>query len=190
VQPRRPLRGVGLHGDIERRFVPERHRDLPRRGFAVLRNPARLQPGRNIEGLRLDLVDQRLALARAAAQHRIDESCIFRCAPVRLHQPHRQIDRGMIGHVHPQDLRGTDQQRALRARCVGRDAAIEQPRQHVAKRAEPPQNRRHQPPHQGAVAIGKILQARMRAGAVELVIERTPLVQHAVENIGCNPPRR
>jgi hypothetical protein len=60
----------------------------------------------------------------------------------------------------------------------------------MAERAETPQNGGHQPPHQSAVAIGKILQARMRAGAIELVIERAPLVQHAVENIRRNPPRR
>jgi hypothetical protein len=60
----------------------------------------------------------------------------------------------------------------------------------MAEGAEPPQNGRHQPSHQSAVAIGKGLQARMGAGAVELVIERPPLVQHAVENIRRNPPRR
>ena len=140
--------------------------------------------------LRVDLVDQRLALARAAAQHRIDEAGIFRGAPVRLHQPHRQIDRGVIGHVHPENLRGADQQRALRARRVGRNAAIEQPRQHMAERAEPPQDGRHQPAHQRAVAIGERLQSGMRAGAVELVIEGAMLVQHAVENIRRDPPRR
>ena len=96
----------------------------------------------------------------------------------------------MIGHVHPENLRGADQQRALRARRIGRDAAIEQPRQHMAERAEPPQNRRHQAPHQGAVAIGQRLQSGMRGGAVELVVERAMLVQYAVKNIRCDPPRR
>ena len=103
------------------------------------------------------------ALARAAAQHGVDEAGIFRGAPVRLHQPHRQIDRGVVGHVHPEDLRGADQQRALRARRVGRNAAIEQPRQQMAERAEPAQDGRHQPPHQRAVAIGQCLQSGMRA---------------------------
>ena len=165
-------------------------RDVARNGLAVMRDPARQQPWRHIERLRLDLVDQRLPLARATAQHRIDEPGIFRGAPIRLHQPHRQIDRGMIGHIHPENLRGADQQRALRARRIGRDAAIEQPRQHMAERAEPPQNRRHQPPHQGAVAIGERLQSGMRGGAIELLVERPVLVQHAVKNIRCDPPRR
>ena len=60
----------------------------------------------------------------------------------------------------------------------------------MAEGAEPPQNRRHQSPHQRAVAIGKVLQSRMRAGAVELVVEGAVFVQYAVENVGCDPPRR
>ena len=170
--------------------MADRSRDVARDALAVMGDPARQQPRRQIQRLRLDLVDQRLALARAAAQHRVDQPGIFRGAPVRLHQPHREIDRGMIGHVHPENLRRADQQRALRARRVGRNAAIEQPRQHMAERAEPPQNGRHQPPHQRAVAIGERLQSGMGGGAVELVVERAVLVQHAVENIRRDPPRR
>ncbi len=106
--------------------MADRNRDLARNAVAVMGDPARQKPRRNVEHLRFDLLDQRLSLARAAAQHRIDEAGIFRGAPIRLHQPHRQIDRGMIGHVHPENLRGADQKRALRARRVGRDAAVEQ----------------------------------------------------------------
>ena len=170
--------------------MADRERHLARGGLAIGRDPARQQPGRNVQRLRLDLVDQRLAFARAAPQHGIDEPGIFRGAAVRLHQPHRQIDGGMIGHVHPENLRGADQQRALRARRVGRNAAIEQARQQMAERAEPPQDRRDQPPHQRAVAIGERFQSGMGAGAVELVVEGAVLVQHAVENVGRDPPRR
>ena len=38
--------------------------------------------------LRMDFIDQRLAFAGAAAQHRVDESGIFRRAAVGLHQPY------------------------------------------------------------------------------------------------------
>ncbi len=107
-----------------------------------------------------------------------------------LDQPNRQIDGGVVGHVHPENLRSADQQRALRARRVGRDAAIEQARQHMTKRAEPPQDRRHQAPHQGAVAIGKRLQPGMSAAAVKLVVEGTVLVQDAVENVRRDSPCR
>ena len=190
MQAARPLRGIGLHGDIERRLVADRVSDVPRNVLAVVGDPAPQEPLGNIKRLRLDLLDQRLSLAGATAQHRIDEPGIFRGPPIRLYQPHRQIDRGMIGHIHPENLRGADQERALRARRIRGDAAIEQPRQHVAERAEPPQDRRHQPPHQGAVAIGERLQSAMRAGALELLVQRPMLMQHAVEDIGCDPPRR
>ena len=96
----------------------------------------------------------------------------------------------MIGHIHPENLRGADQERALRTRRVRRDTAIEQARQQMAERAEPPKNRRHQPPHQGAVAIGQRLQAGMGACAVELVVEGAVLVQYAVEYISRDPPCR
>ena len=67
--------------------------------------------------------------------------------------------------------------------------AIEQPRKQVAERAEPPQDGGHQTPHQGAVTVGQRLQPGMRASAVELVVQGAVLVQHAVKNIGRNPPR-
>ncbi len=76
---------------------------------------------------RFDFVDQWLSLARASTKHGIDEAGIFRRAPIRLHQPHRQIDRGVIGHVHPENLRGANQKRALRTGSVGWDPAIQQP---------------------------------------------------------------
>ena len=58
----------------------------------------------------------------------------------------------------------------------------------MAERAEPAQDRRHQPPHQGAVAIGQRLQAGMGGRAVELVVEGTVLVQHAVKYVSRDPP--
>ena len=64
---------------------------------------------------------------RAATQHGVDEASIARGAPIGLHEPYREVDRGMVGHIHPENLRGADQEGALRPRCVGRDTAIEQP---------------------------------------------------------------
>ena len=109
--------------------------------------------------------------------------------PVRLHQPYRQVDRGVIGYIHPDDLRGTDQKRALRARRVAWDAAIEQPREQMTERAEAAQDRCHQSSHQRAVTIGKRLETWMGAGTVELIVEGAMLVQHAVEDVGRDPPR-
>ena len=58
----------------------------------------------------------------------------------------------------------------------------------MAERAEPPQDRRHQPPHQCAVAIGQRLQSGMGRRAVELIVEGAMLVQHAVEDVSRDPP--
>src|SRR5581483_10022629 len=60
----------------------------------------------------------------------------------------------------------------------------------MAEGAEPAQDGCHQTAHQRAVAIGERLQSGMGGGAVELVIERAMLVQHAVEHIRRDPPRR
>src|SRR5580704_5869010 len=60
----------------------------------------------------------------------------------------------------------------------------------MTERAEPPQDSRHQPPHQGAVAIGQRLHAGMRGRSIELLVESAVLMQHAVQNIRRDPPRR
>jgi len=95
----------------------------------------------------------------------------------------------VIGHIHPENLRGADQQRTLRTRCVGGNTTIKQTREQMTECAESSQNRRHQPPHQRAVAIGKALQSGMSGGTIELVVESAMLVQNAVENIRGDPPR-
>ena len=94
------------------------------------------------------------AISRAAAQDGVDEAGVAAGATIGLHQPHREIDRGMVGHVHPENLRGADQECALRAGRIGRNAAIEHAGEQMAKRAKPAQDGRHQPAHQRAVAIG------------------------------------
>jgi len=184
------LCGVALHRDVERGLVAERVRHLLRGGFAVIRNPAHQQPGRNVQHLRLHLFNETSALPRATAQYCIDEASIFRGAPVGLHQADREIDRGVIGHVHPEDLRSADQKRALRARRVSRNAAVKQPRQYIAERAQPSQHGRDQPPHQRAVAVSECLQSGMCARAVELIIECATSVEHAIHDIRGNSPRR
>jgi hypothetical protein len=59
----------------------------------------------------------------------------------------------------------------------------------MTERAEPPQNRCDQTTHQGAVAIRQRLQSGMRASAVELLVERAMLVQHAIKNVRSDAPR-
>ena len=107
-----------------------------------------------------------------------------------MHQPHGEIDRGVIGHVHPEDLRRADQERALRARRVSRNSAVEQAREQMTERAEPAQDGGDQPAHQRTVAVGERFQPGMRAGALELVVEGAVTMQHTVQNVSGNPPCR
>ena len=59
----------------------------------------------------------RFAFARDPAQHGVDQAGIARGVLLALHQTHRQIDRGVIGHIEKEDLRGAEQQgRVRRAR--------------------------------------------------------------------------
>jgi len=60
----------------------------------------------------------------------------------------------------------------------------------MAERSQPPQDRRHQPPHQRAITVGKRFQSRMGGGSVQLVVKGSALVEDAVEDVGRNPTRR
>ena len=130
-----------------------------------------------------------MALARAAAQHGIDEADIACRAPVGLRQAHGKIDGGVIRHVHPENLRSAEQQRGFRALRIGRHAAIEQPRQHEAQRAETAQHGRDQPAHQRAVAVAQGLHCGMRGRTVELIVQRAAPHQHVVDDVGSDPAR-
>lgn len=184
VKARGPACGFGFHREIERRLVADGARHRARVVFAISLDPARHQPWRQIDHAILDLFDQRQAFARATAQHRVDESGILRRASVGLHEAYRQIDGGVIGHVHPQDLRSADQQRALCARRVGRNAAIEQTREEMAERAETAEHGGDEAAHQRAVAIRQRLENGMRGRAFKLIVQRAPFVENTVDDVG------
>ena len=126
---------------------------------------------------------------RNTAQHGVDQPGIARIAPVRLDQPDRQVDRRVVGHVEPEDLRRADQQRGLDPRRILRDAAVEIEAEQMAQRAEAAQHRRDQPAGEGAVALGQRREPLMRAAAVELIVERAAAPQHAFEDVGGDPAR-
>ena len=60
----------------------------------------------------------------------------------------------------------------------------------MAQRAQPPQDGGDEAAHQRPIAIGKTFQSGMGGRAIELFVEGAMLVQHAVENVSCDPPRR
>ena len=185
AQPFGPAFGVAFHGEVERRLVAIGFGDQARGFRAVSLGPAFHQPFRRVaRGAGGQL---RFAALRHAAQHRIDQSGIARRAAVGLGQPHRKIDRGMVGHVKPEDLRGPDQQNGFGSRRFRRKSLLEEGGEQRAQGAEPPQHGGDQPAHQRAIAVGERGEARMRAFAGQLLVERDAPPQHAIENVGGDP---
>ena len=147
--------------------------------------PAFEQPGRRVA---LGIVGRRAgAVLRYAPQHGVDQAGIARGAPVGLRQPHRKIDRGVVGHFEPEDLHRADQQDGLDARGIAGETLVEIAGEQMAQGAEPAQRGGGEPAHQRAVALGQRREARVGALAGELLVERDAPPQHAVENVGGDP---
>ena len=100
---------------------------------------------------------------------------------VRLHQPHRKVDGGVVGHVEKENLGRADQQRGLDPRRLRRRAAIEQEAQQTAQAAEPAQHGGDQRAREGAVAL---VERGELSGSVEQFVERPAAAQHAIDDIG------
>ena len=107
--------------------------------------PCRVRPG------------GRGAFAREPPQHRIDEAGKVRAVAIGLRQPHREIDRGMIGHIEKRICAAPDQQRGLDARRVLRQAALQQQAEEVAQacRAAAARSRRAPGPARGRDPPGR-----------------------------------
>ncbi len=111
---RRPALRIGLDGEVERRFQAVGPGDGMGGLGAIGPGPARQQPFRGVEIERLEPGEHRGALAAGdPAQHRIDEAGIAVVAAIGLDQAHRQVDRGVVGHVEEQDLGGAGEQRGF-----------------------------------------------------------------------------
>ena len=176
------MRGVRFDADVERRLVSVGHRNRPRGVVAKGARPARHQPvGRIARG---GLGEDGVAVLRNAAQYGVDQPGIARGAAVGLRQPHGEIDRGVVRHVEPEQLRRADEQDGLGARCVTREALVEEPKQRMAQRAEAAQHGRGQSSHQGAVAIGQRGEAEMRVAPRQLLVEGHAPAQNAVDDVG------
>ena len=156
------------------------------RGFgAIVLGPARQQPFRRVA---CRVIGERRGLTlRHTTQHGVDQAGIARRPAVGLRQAHRQIDRSVIGHFEPEDLRGADQQNGFHARRFGRKALVEKSAEQMAQGAEPPQNGGGEPAHQRAVAIGEPGQAGVGGFARQLFVERDFPPQDAIENVGGDP---
>ena len=185
MQMLRPVFRVLLDGDVERRFVAVGFGNRLRGVRAIGLGPALEQPvGRVARSL---VGQERGAILRDTAQHGVDQAGIARGAAVGLRQTHRQVDRGMVGHIEPEDLRGADQQNGFGARRVGRHALGHQLAEQMPQRAEPAQNRGDQAAHQRAIAVGQRGEAGVSGAAGQLLVERNLLAQHAVDDVGGDP---
>ena len=133
-----------------------RDRDRARGVVAVVARPALHQPVRRIERHGVELGEQRRAVAREPAQHRVDEAGIARGAAVGLRQPHatdrRRRDPARRGTGFARRRSAARSRRAAHRR---RKAAFERTAEQMAQRAEPAQHGRDERPHQRAVALGQ-----------------------------------
>ena len=188
AEPIGPVLRVALDAEIERGLLRVRGRNGVRRRFAVAGDPARHEPGRRIERRSVDVSERLCAFADHAPKHGVDKPRVARGALVALHQPHRKVDGGVVGHIKPQDLRRADEKRGLHARCAGGNAALEKGAEHTPQRAQPPQHRRRQRAYQRAVAIRQDREIILRGPVLELLVERTPAVQDAFQNVGREAP--
>ncbi len=126
--------------------------------------PARHQPVGRVECDGVYAAQLLRSILRNAAQHGVDQSRIAPGSSVCLHEPHRQVDRCVVGHVEPQA-------------------------EEMAQRAEPAQHGRDQPAGQRPVAVRQRSKAGMCAAAVELVVQWPTPAEHAFEDVGRDPAR-
>jgi glycine/D-amino acid oxidase-like deaminating enzyme len=121
---------------------------------------------------------------REAPQYGVDETGIARRLPVRLREPHRKIDGGVIRHIEKKYLGRSDEQRGLDARRLRRQAFLETEADEVAQRPQPAQRRCGERPDERTVAPRQFRKGRARGGGFELVVEGAAAAKHAVENVG------
>jgi hypothetical protein len=159
-----------------------------RGGLAVSLDPPRHQPGRRVENGRIESGEPVGPLACHAPQHGIDQAGIVGGIAVGPHQPHREIDGGVVGHIEKKDLRGPDEQSRLDARRLRRRTLFEKETDEMAQQAEPAQHGRDQRPCQRAIALRKCSKFGVRAGAVELLVERAMPPQHTLDDVGGDAP--
>ena len=111
-------------------------------GLAVVLAPARHQPRRRVENGRVEGREPLRPFTREAPQYGVDETGIARRLPVRLREPHRKIDGGVIRHIEKKNLGRADEQRGLDARRLRGQAVLETEADEVAQRTQPAQRRR------------------------------------------------
>ena len=116
--------------------------------------------------------EDRLAVARDAAQHRVDEPGERGARGVRPRRPHGEIDRRVIGRVEKEDLRRAGNQRPFQHAAALRHALVELLRQRLADRAEPSEG-------DGGDRAGERRIARIEAGVAQRQVGGEALLERA-----------
>src|SRR4051812_6292377 len=98
------MRRIILHGEVKRRLLRIGERNSARNLGTVAANPARHEPTRRIECGGIELAQALRTVLSEAAEHCIDETGIAAGTPVRVCEPHREIDRRVIGYFEPENL--------------------------------------------------------------------------------------
>ena len=123
-----PLRGIRFDGDVQGRLKTISGCDRQRHLFAIGFAPACREPGgRSISSARAR-GEEFLAPADEIARDAVDQRRIGRALGIEPRHAHSEIDRGMIGNVEKEDLRGRDRQihsscGAVRGKPSSRSAA-------------------------------------------------------------------
>ena len=114
---------------------------------------------------------------------------IARAGGIVAHGADREIDRGVIGDIHEQDLRRAGDQASLeRARAL-RHALFEERRERLADRAEPPHRDRRDRARERAVARVQPLRDRLAVGPGKTFLERFAERQSVKDRLRGDPAR-
>ena len=153
-----PRFGVALHCEVESRLMAMGSGDGAGGGLAVVLAPARHQPRRRVENGRVEGREPLRPFTRDAPQYGVDEAGIARRLPVRLREPHRKIDGGVIRHIEKENLGRSDEQCGLDARRL-RAAGL--------RLRQRPMRWRSVPSRRSAVAVSARTSARSRSASSE-----------------------
>ena len=146
-----PGLGIGLDAEVERRVAELRLGDGPGRVLAIGGRPGAPQPVRCVEPRGVLAGKHRLALARQAAQHGVDQGAVGgeRLAAGLLDAG---VDRGVGRRVQEQQLAGAEAQQGLQPRLGRLERPLEAGCERGVDLAQAPQGRGDQGAREGPVA--------------------------------------
>ncbi len=164
--------------------------DGTRACLAPIGGPARPQPVGRIDPRGIEARRDRLAFARDAAEHRVDELVVALGAWVVLGERHGEVDGRVRRRLEEDELRrGRQQDRIERAGFL-RKPALEKAAEHMVELTLAPEAHRHDGAGQRAVARRQVEHGALVEGAAQDVVERLLLLQNRGEQLDGSAPCR